>query len=65
MTALPEEIPAPIVLPQEEDPTPEIGDSYYSDGDLFVWDGDDWVPGTEDPPEPASYNATTGVWTIQ
>ena len=65
MTALPEEIPAPIVLPQEEDPTPEVGDSYYSDGELYVWDGDEWVLTVEDPAVPANYNATTGVWTIQ
>ena len=65
MTALPGEIPAPIVLPQQESAEPAVGDSYYSDSDLYVWDGDDWVLGTEDPPEAASYNATTGVWTIQ
>ena len=57
MTALPEEIPAPIVLPQEEDPRPETGDSYYSDGELYVWDGDEWVLTLRT--RVRNYNATT------
>jgi hypothetical protein len=67
MPASPEEIPAPIVLPELIDGQPAREDSYYSDSDFYTWDDTEfeWVISSEDRPTPATYDATTGVWTVQ